>query len=62
MNRSHALGSFAAVATSDHTVTMSCLQGCRITLRLALRSVQTDVLIETLLDPSATGCRRIATL
>ena len=55
MNRSHALGSFTAVATSDHTVIMSCLQGCRIALRLALRCVQTGVLIETLLDPSATG-------
>ena len=50
MNRSHALGSFAAVVLSDHTVIMSCLQGCRITLCLALRSVQTGVLIEILLD------------
>ena len=52
-HRYHALGSFAAVATSDHTVIMSCLQGCRITLCLALRSVQTGVLIEILLDFSA---------
>ena len=53
-DRSHALGSVAAVTTSDHTVIMCCLQGCRITLRLALRSAQTGVLIETLVDPSAT--------
>ena len=61
MNRSHALGSFAAVATSDHTVIMSCLQGCRITLRLALRSVQTGVLIQILLDLSATVLWRLET-
>ena len=61
MNRSHALGSFAAVATSDHTVIMSCLQGCRITLRLALRSVQTGVLIEILLDLTATVLWRLET-
>ena len=61
MNRSHALGSFAAVATSDHTVIMSCLQGCRITLCLALRSVQTGVLIEILLDFSATVLWRLET-
>ena len=61
MNRSHALGSIAAEATSDHTVIMSCLQGCRITLRLALRSVQTGVLIEILLDLSATVLWRLET-
>ena len=62
MNRSHALGSSAAVATSGHTVIMCCLQGCRITLCLALRSVQTGVLIKTLWTPVPQGCRRIATL
>ena len=50
-----------AVATSDHTVIMSCLQGCRITLRLALRSVQTGVLIKVLLDLSATMLWRLET-
>ena len=61
LNRSHALGSFAAVATSDHTVIMSCFQGRRITLRFALRSVQTGVIIEILLDLSATVLWRLET-
>ena len=61
MNRFHAFGSLAAVATSDHTVIMSCLQGCRITLCLALRSVQTGVLVEILLDFSATVLWRLET-